>query len=184
MALTAATIVLGLGGNVGGDAAVLARFGAVGKAFEPWGTVRASRVYRTAPLGPAQPDFLNAALAIEAEDGLVASELLRQVQALEQTYGRRRAAETRNGPRPIDLDVLLWGDRSFDFGGGKLIVPHPRLAKRRFALAPVVDLLGAGARHPSEGRTFGELLAAVRDQRVEVTSYTIDGAVLTVATDG
>ncbi|HVK77197.1 MAG TPA: 2-amino-4-hydroxy-6-hydroxymethyldihydropteridine diphosphokinase [Kofleriaceae bacterium] len=177
MGLDGETIVLGLGGNVGGDAAVLARFAAVVRSFESWSTVRASRVYRTAPLGPAQPDYLNAAIAVEAPDELAASELLREVQAVEQAFGRRRAAETRNGPRPIDVDVLLWGARTLDFGKGKLIVPHPRLAVRGFALQPVIDLLGAATPHPSEHRTFGELLAATADQRVELTAYTIDGAV-------
>ena len=57
-------IVVGIGGNVGGDGAILERFDAVARAFGAWGTVRASRVYRTAPIGPAQPDFLNAALAV------------------------------------------------------------------------------------------------------------------------
>ncbi|MBZ0237075.1 MAG: 2-amino-4-hydroxy-6-hydroxymethyldihydropteridine diphosphokinase, partial [Deltaproteobacteria bacterium] len=108
-ALDPETVVLGLGGNVGGDAAILARFAAVVRALEMWSTVRGSRVYRTAALGPAQPDFLNAAVAVDAPEDLAASELIREVQAIERSLGRDRGAEERWGPRPIDLDVLLWG---------------------------------------------------------------------------
>ncbi len=177
-ALEADTIILGLGANVGGDPAILARFAAVVSSFEMWSTIRASRVYRSAPIGPVQTDYLNAAIAVEAPPGLAAAQLLREVQAIEQALGRRRAVETRLGPRTLDVDVLLWGARTFDHAHGQLLVPHPRLHERAFALTPAIDLVGPDARHPSDGRTFGELLAAATGQRVDVTAYVIDGAVL------
>jgi 2-amino-4-hydroxy-6-hydroxymethyldihydropteridine diphosphokinase len=171
------TVVLGLGGNVGGDAAILERFARVVAALEMWSTVRGSRVFRTAALGPQQPDYLNAAIAVDAPEELAASELIREVMGIEASLGRERANETRWGPRPIDVDVLLWGTRRFSFRGPPALdVPHPRLASRAFALVPVIDLVGADLVHPSDGRTLGELRAAVADQRVDVTSLHIDGA--------
>lgn len=179
-------LVVGLGANLGSEATIMARFAAVARSFEAWGTVRASRVYRSAPLGPPQPDYLNAALAVETPPELAASEILREVRAIEQALGRRRAAETRLGPRAIDVDILLWGNRTFDLDRGQLIVPHPRLAERRFALAPVIDLVGADALHPGLGRRLSELAAAASAQRVEVTTFEIDGAAPAIApaTDG
>ncbi len=179
--LDAEVVIVGLGGNVGGDPAILARFAAVVQALEAWSTVRASRVYRTGAQGPAQADFLNAALAVAAPDGLKASELIREVMAIERTLGRNRALEVRWGPRPLDLDVLLWGPRQLAYAGPPaLVVPHPRLAERGFALQPVIDLVGAALRHPSDGRSLGALLATVADQRVELTGYAIAGAVAAV----
>ncbi len=183
--LDAETVIVGLGGNVGDDAAILARFAGVVRALEAWSTVRGSRVYRTAAIGPEQADYLNAALAVDVPEELAASELIREVQGIERALGRTRAspleAPTRWGPRPIDVDVLLWGPRRLAFRGPPALeVPHPRLAARAFALAPVIDLVGADLIHPSENRTLGELLrdlrAAEPGQRVAVTAYQIDGA--------
>ena len=175
--LDAETVVLGLGGNVGGDEVILARFAAVVRALEMWSTVRASRVFRTAAVGPEQPDFLNAAVAVDVPEELAASELIREVQAIEQTLGRDRPRETRWGPRPIDIDVLLWGARKFSFRGPPALeVPHPRLGERAFALAPAIDVCGADLVHPALSKTLGELRAAVADQRVDVTGLHIEGA--------
>jgi len=178
------TVVLGLGGNVGDDHAILARFAAVVSALEMWSTVRASRVWRTAPLGPEQPAYLDAAVSVELPDDVSGLGLLREMQALEHALGRRRASEVRWGPRPIDIDVLLWGERRIDHRGPPaLIIPHPRLHQRAFALLPVIDLLGADHVLPgAEPRTLDELAAAVADQVVELTEHRIAGAI-TVAAD-
>jgi 2-amino-4-hydroxy-6-hydroxymethyldihydropteridine diphosphokinase len=169
-------VIVGLGGNLGDDDAILARFAGVVRALEAWSTVHGSRVYRTAPIGPEQPAFLNAALAVEAPEELTASELIREVLGIERTLGRTRDG-SRNGPRTIDVDVLLWGARTFAFKGPPALeVPHPRLHERAFALAPLIDLLGAGAVHPRLGVTFGELQARLAGQDVERTAYAIAGA--------
>jgi 2-amino-4-hydroxy-6-hydroxymethyldihydropteridine diphosphokinase len=157
-------IFLGLGGNVGGEAAVLARFAAVAAAFASWGTVRASRVYRTAPIGPSQPDFLNAAIAVRTEPEPTVDELVAMVRETEVLLGRRRETEVRNGPRPIDIDVLLWDDRVIR---EPIEVPHPRMLERRFVLAPLCDLLGEDA--VIGWRRLGDWLREVRDQRVTET---------------
>lgn len=171
-------VIVGVGGNVGTDAEILARFAAVVAALEAWSTVRASRVYRTAAIGPTQTPFLNAALAVEVPEDLTASELIREVQSVEHALGRRRGGELRWGPRPIDVDVLLWGARRFlHKGPPELEVPHPRLAARAFALVPVIDLVGAATLHPVTGVALGELRAAAVAQGVEPTGYAIEGAV-------
>jgi 2-amino-4-hydroxy-6-hydroxymethyldihydropteridine diphosphokinase len=160
-------LVLGLGGNVGGEAAILARFASVAAAFEPWGRVRRSRVYRTAPIGPAQDDFLNAAIAVRASPEPLIDELAAMIAEIEALLGRDRAREARWGPRTVDVDVLWWGDRVVR---GVLEIPHRRLHARRFALAPLVDLV-PDAILPGAGRV-GDLLARVRDQIIEETALT------------
>ncbi len=175
MSLGADTIVLGLGGNVGGDDAVLARMKSVLLAVSAWGRVRASRVYRTAPVGgPVQPDFLNAALAVDAQPPPNPRELIEMVHELERLCGRARETETRWGPRPIDIDILLWGARLIDREGPpRLRVPHEGLATRRFALAPVIDLVGDELIVPGDGRALRTLHDATAGQRVEMTDLAL-----------
>ena len=172
MSLGADTIVLGLGGNVGGDEAVLARMKSVLAAVGAWGRARASGVYRTAPIGgPAQADFLNAAIAVDAQPAPTPRELIEMVQELERLSGRARETETRWGPRPIDIDILLWGTRVIDREGPpRLRVPHEGLATRRFALAPVIDLVGDDLVLPGDGRPLGVCLTTVSHQRADLTS--------------
>jgi 2-amino-4-hydroxy-6-hydroxymethyldihydropteridine diphosphokinase len=162
-------ILLGLGGNVGGDEAIVARFEAVAAAFAAWGPVRGSRIYRTAPIGPAQDDFLNAAISVRAAPEPQPDELAAMIRETERLLGRDREREVRWGPRPIDIDVLVWGDRVLR---SPLEVPHPRLADRKFALAPLADLLGEDAVVPGAGR-LGDLLRAVRDQVVRETALVL-----------
>jgi 2-amino-4-hydroxy-6-hydroxymethyldihydropteridine diphosphokinase len=132
-------VVIGLGGNVGTEAAIVARFGHARSALAALGAVRSAPLYRSAPIGPAQPAFLNTAVCVAYADGQPA-ELIATLLELERMLGREREREARWGPRPIDLDVLVWGDRIVRTPD--LEVPHPRLAERKFALAPLVALLG------------------------------------------
>jgi 2-amino-4-hydroxy-6-hydroxymethyldihydropteridine diphosphokinase len=82
-----------------------------------------------------QPRFLNA--AAELETTLPPGELLDRMLAVERALGRERTG-LRFGPRTIDLDLLLYGDETIDAPG--LLVPHPRLHERRFALEPLAEL--------------------------------------------
>jgi 2-amino-4-hydroxy-6-hydroxymethyldihydropteridine diphosphokinase len=97
---------------------------------------RASRVYETKPVGgPAQEDFLNAALLVTTAVEPLA--LLDELQAIEIDLGRVR--DVRWGPRTIDLDVLWIDGLAVDHP--RLVVPHPRLVLRSFALAPLLDVV-------------------------------------------
>jgi 2-amino-4-hydroxy-6-hydroxymethyldihydropteridine diphosphokinase len=155
-------LVIGLGGNVGGDDAILERFRRAREALGVLGEVRSAPLYRSAAIGPAQPAFLNTAVRLAAPDTTPA-ELIATVLELERLLGRARRGEARWGPRPIDLDVLVWGGRVVRTP--ELEVPHPRLAERRFALAPLAALLGDAYEIPGAGAA-GALLARVRDQDV------------------
>lgn len=94
-----------------------------------------SRLYRTPPWGMLdQPDFINAAARLETT--LAPRELLDALRAIEVRAGRVRGA--RNGPRTLDLDLLLYGDRVVD--EPDLVVPHPRLHERAFVLLPLADV--------------------------------------------
>jgi 2-amino-4-hydroxy-6-hydroxymethyldihydropteridine diphosphokinase len=155
--------VIGLGGNIGTDAAIVERFDRARSALETLGAVRSAPLYRTAPIGPAQPAFLNTAVRVAIADAQP-GELIATVLEIERLLGRVRARETRWGPRTIDLDVLVWGARIVQTP--ELEVPHPRLAERKFALAPLVALVGEDFDVPGAGKA-GELLRRVASQGCE-----------------
>ena len=150
-------IVVGLGGNVGTDEEIVGRFR---RAREALGASASARLYRSAPIGPQQPAYLNSAIALAGELELAT------LHEVERSLGRDRVREVRFGPRTIDLDVLAWDDRTIDTPD--LVVPHPRLVERRFALLPLIDLVGVEFR--VAGTTLGELARRVVAQSVELVT--------------
>ncbi len=97
--------------------------------------IRPSPLYRSPPLGPAgQPDYVNAVAWLQTT--LAPLELLDGLQAIERAHGRERAE--RWGPRTLDLDLLLYGDRHID--SERLVVPHPQMHRRSFVLVPLHDV--------------------------------------------
>jgi 2-amino-4-hydroxy-6-hydroxymethyldihydropteridine diphosphokinase len=119
-----------------------------------------SSLYRTAPVGgPDQPDFVNAVARVET--ALAPAALLQWLLAIEQRHGRVRGE--RNGPRALDLDLLLYADEVLDTPG--LQVPHPRMHQRAFVLLPLEEVtpgLGIPGRGP-----VAVLLREVAGQRVQ-----------------
>jgi 2-amino-4-hydroxy-6-hydroxymethyldihydropteridine diphosphokinase len=131
---------------------------------------RLSSVYETEPAGilEEQPAFLNMAAELGGTPP-PPEELLRLLLDIELSLGRRRPRPL--APRTLDLDLLLYGDESRDTE--LLTLPHPRLHLRRFALAPLAELI-PDARHPALGATFAELLAAT-PERPSVRLWTPNG---------
>ena len=164
IALPADAVVIGLGGNVGD---VRARFVDARAALEQLGPLRSAPLYRTAPIGPAQADFLNTAVRITIIHA-TPHEVLSTVRELEMLLGRDRSREERWGPRTIDLDILLWGNRTIHTP--ELEVPHPRWFERRFVIEPLRALLGDDL--VVGDRTLGACAAAVADQDVEELAAT------------
>lgn len=112
-----------------------------------------SSVYRSEPVGVReQPEFWN--LVVRGRTRLGPKELLAALQAIERALGRRPGP--RYGPRPIDLDILLYDDLRLSTPA--LEIPHPRLLEREFVLRPLAEL-EPRLRHPSTGRPIAEHLA-------------------------
>ena len=121
--------------------------------------VAASSLYRSAPVDAEGPDFINAVAEIETT--MSPQELLASLQAIETRYGRVRTS--RNAPRTLDLDLLLYGDGIITTPD--LVVPHPRLHERAFVLSPLIEIAGPVV-IPGKGRADA-LAEAVVAQRVE-----------------
>jgi 2-amino-4-hydroxy-6-hydroxymethyldihydropteridine diphosphokinase len=132
-----ARIFVGLGSNLGDRERTLRA--AVGRlrGFPETEVVRVSSLRDTEPVGYVeQPRFLNG--AVELETSLSPRALLAALLELEGAFGRDRGAVPAQGPRTLDLDLLLYGDERIDELG--LQVPHPRLHERRFVLEPLAEL--------------------------------------------
>ena len=157
-------LAIGLGGNVGGEAAIVDRFVRAREAFAQLGAVRSAALYRTAPLGPVQAPYLNTAIRLRWS-AATPGEVIATVLEIERLLGRDRRGQARWGPRPIDLDVLVWGTRVIRTP--ELEVPHPRLAERRFVLVPLVDLFGADLVVPGTRHALGALEHRVAAQVLE-----------------
>lgn len=110
-----------------------------------------SKIYRSVSVGSGGVgEFLNAALRIET--GLTAPELLKMCQRVEASAGRgmpATAGDKRDGPRTIDIDILLFGDETYD--SPTLQIPHPRALGRDFVLRPLLDVLQS-----ANAREWGE----------------------------
>lgn len=150
------TAYIGMGSNVaswaGGPEATLARAAA---RLESLGRVaRRSSLYSTEPVGfSAQPRFVNAVVALETKLG--PRQLLDALLAIEREFGRDRSAGIANGPRTLDLDILLFGDYVLTEEG--LEIPHPRLTERAFVLVPLHEIAPLLV-VPGCGKTVAELL--------------------------
>ena len=146
---------IGLGANLGDREETIRRAVERLRGEQGIEIVAISSLRETEPVGYAdQPRFLNGALAVDT--GLSPRDLLARLLAVERELGRVRQAGLRYGPRTIDLDLLLYGDRVVS--EPELTVPHPRLEERRFVLEPLYEL-DPGLRLP-DGRAVRELLGS------------------------
>ena len=160
-----ARVVFLTGGNVGDVKRRLQR--AQQLLNERVGAVlRCSHRYESAPWGfDAEERFSNQ--AIEVSTDLTPHEVLDAIEQIENELGRNRAAEaierartgSRYCSRPIDIDILFYDDEVIH--DERLVVPHPLIAEREFALVPLCEIMRT-RRHPVTGRTMEEMLAALK----------------------
>jgi len=128
---------IGLGSNLGEREATLAAAVEELDAAPGVSVLGVSTLIDTEPVGVLdQPRFLNGVLALETE--LPARELLELLLAVEARFGRDRSAVPAQGPRTLDLDLLVYGEEEIDEPG--LRVPHPRLHERAFVLRPLAEV--------------------------------------------
>src|SRR5207245_11056248 len=146
-------VYLSLGSNLGDRAAnlnaAITRLGAFGE------VVRVSAFYETEPVDfAAQTWFLNCAVKLDTEK--MPKQLLAGILGIEQAMGRRRVQ--KNGPRTIDIDILMFGNSIIETQD--LIIPHAAMHERRFVLEPLAEI-ASEARHPVFKRTIRELKDAL-----------------------
>ncbi|MEC7376717.1 MAG: 2-amino-4-hydroxy-6-hydroxymethyldihydropteridine diphosphokinase [Pseudomonadota bacterium] len=152
-------VFIGLGSNLKEPAVQLARAVAALASLPDSTLMAQSPFYASRPVGPQdQPDFINGAVWLRT--ALTAHQLLDQLQAIERAHGRERLQHW--GPRTLDLDILLYGNQTFD--DERLTVPHRELANRDFALQPLLDL--KPDLHLPDGKTIAELRRHCPDNRL------------------
>ncbi len=152
---------IGIGSNLGDPAANVTR------AFSRLATLpkttlsRQSSLFRTAPVDAQGDDFVNAVALLQT--GLPATDLLRELQAIEQDFGRERPH--LNAPRTLDLDILLYG--SLNISTDELVIPHPRMLQRAFALIPLLQIdpfiaiPGVGPAHAFVPNVSGQVISKI-----------------------
>lgn len=157
------TVYLALGSNLGDRLRNLQR--AVTLLNQAGVTVQTvSSIWETEPVGFAdQGWFLN--IALKATTDLTPLQLLVRTASIENAMGRKQVI--RNGPRTIDIDILLFGRTIIDTP--TLTVPHPRLHERRFVLEPLNEITPT-LRHPTLGRSIGNLLKLAPPLKLKMVS--------------
>lgn len=158
------TVFVGLGANLGDALGTLTAAVFALDELDRVQVVDASGVYRTPPWPPAddpravpQDDYLN--MVVRLETVREPDDLHEELQLIERAFGRDRATEQRWGPRRLDLDILLFGERVIDTAS--LTVPHPRMHERAFVLVPLMEVFPSGVM--PDGRRLTQLVMALTD---------------------
>ena len=152
---------LGLGANLGNPKDTFEK--ALGIVTNFAKIKKVSRLYKSAPFGfPDQPPFINAAVKINTK--LPPQELLLKLQEVEKTLGKK--VIRANGPRVIDLDLLLYGDQIIKTK--ELNLPHPGILERDFVILPLLDL-NSKLMHPAWGlKTLKSALGGLHEKFIGI----------------
>jgi len=161
-------VVLGLGSNVGDSRRIV--LDAVTALQQVLAGLRQASLYETEPLYVTdQNSFINT--AVSGFYSGTPGELLSCIHAIEADFGRDRLRERRWGERPLDIDILLFGQRRVVFPASEsqpyLEIPHPHLKERRFALQPLLELL-PDAVEPETGLSYQRICQTLPDQGVKL----------------
>ena len=127
--------------------------------------VAVSSWYRTKPIGPPQPDYLNGCAIVTVEQ--TPEELLVLFQAIELQFGRVRSRETRWGARTLDLDIILYGDLVIETP--QLTIPHPGMRERAFVLVPLAEI-APDWQEPISQKAIAQLVSELDCSEVELFS--------------
>jgi len=166
------TVYLALGSNLGDRQANLRR--ALNLLSPAVTFAGLSPVYDTAPVGiPSQPRFLN--MVARGKTALTPPALLTLAKSIEKQMGRKPGPP--NSPRPLDIDILFYGDSVI--GTPSLTVPHPRIAERAFVLAPLADIAPA-LKHPVAGKTARQSLEALPRTLGDAVRWRASGELLSL----
>jgi 2-amino-4-hydroxy-6-hydroxymethyldihydropteridine diphosphokinase len=151
---------IALGANLGDTVATLNSTIAVLAQYPCITLISRSSWYQTAAIGPPQPDYINGCVVIETD--LEPQELLTLLLTIEDQFGRVR--QERWGARTLDLDLLLYGDRTLSTP--HLELPHPRMTTRAFVLVPLAEIAPAWI-DPISGRSIEQLVQMVDCSKVQ-----------------
>ncbi len=155
---SAARAYIALGSNLGDSARILrdAMDRLAGLSAQP---ILKSSLWRTAPVDcpPGSPPFINAVVGLTPHAEATPESLLAKLQALEREFGRQ-PKKVLNEPRPLDLDLIVFGAATRN--SPTLILPHPRAPQRRFVLQPLSEI-APDLVLPGQSRTVAHLLAAL-----------------------
>jgi 2-amino-4-hydroxy-6-hydroxymethyldihydropteridine diphosphokinase len=147
-------VYIALGSNLGDSPSIIR---SAADRLSRLGQLRLSPLHASSPVDcpPGSPDFVNAVVELFVPESQTPEKLLDLLQDLEREFGRRPKS-VQNEPRPLDLDVIMFGSERWNTP--RLMVPHPRAHLRRFVLQPLTDL-APDLILPGQGQTVTQLLA-------------------------
>jgi len=168
MNIETVTVYLGLGSNMGDRRENLER--ALEYLSQRLGVIVKSSIYDTEPMeNPSQPRFLN--MVCQAKTMLQPEDLLTLAKGIERKMGRQPGRT--NSPRPIDIDILFYGDKVINTPG--LVIPHPRMNYRAFVLVPLAEIATTLV-HPVTKKTAKEMLWDIKKGVQDVLKLEEQGA--------